>query len=77
MTDLHDALEARDPLVREQELRAALPALIQRTQQAPGWASILKDVNAADIHSREALAQLPVTRKSELKTLQSASLPFG
>ena len=77
MTDLHDALEARDPLLREKELLAALPALIQRAQQAPGWASILSGVNAADIHSREALAQLPVTRKSELKALQSTSLPFG
>jgi len=77
MTDLHDALEARDPLVREKELLAVLPALIQRAQQAPGWASILSGVNAADINSREALAQLPVTRKSELKTLQSTSLPFG
>jgi phenylacetate-CoA ligase len=77
MTDLHDALEARDPLVREKELLAVLPALIQRAQQAPGWASILSGVNAADINSREALAQLPVTRKSELKTLQSTSFPFG
>ena len=77
MTDFHDALEARDPLTREKELLAALPALIQRAQQAPGWASILSGVAASDIDSREALAQLPVTRKSDLKALQQASLPFG
>lgn len=77
MTDFHDALESRDPLTREKELLAALPALVKRAQQASGWASILSGVNASDINSREALTQLPVTRKSELKTLQSASLPFG
>lgn len=77
MTDFHDALEARDPLAREKALLEALPALIQRAQQAPGWASILSGVNASDIDSRKALAQLPVTRKSDLKALQQASLPFG
>jgi phenylacetate-CoA ligase len=77
MTDFHDALESRDPQVREKELLAALPALIQRAQTTAGWSSILAGVNAADISSREALARLPVTRKSELKTLQGTSLPFG
>ena len=76
MTDFHDALESRDPHGREKELLAALPALIQRAQAA-AWSTILSGVTANDINSREALAQLPVTRKSELKTLQSASLPFG
>ena len=77
MTDFHDALESRDPHGREKELLAALPALIQRVQAAAAWSTILSGVTANDINSREALAQLPVTRKSELKTLQSASLPFG
>ena len=77
MTDFHDALESRDPQVREKELLAALPALIQRAQTTAGWSSILAGVNAPDISSREALAQLPVTRKSELKALQGMSLPFG
>ena len=77
MTDFHDALESRDPHVREKELLASLPALIQRAQTTAGWSSILAGVNASDISSREALAQLPVTRKSELKDLQKAALPFG
>ena len=77
MADFYDALEARDPAVREKELLAALPALIARAQQASGWQQILKGVNAADIDNRQALAQLPVTRKSTLKDLQQASLPFG
>ncbi len=77
MTDFHDALESRDPHTREKELLAALPELIQCAQKTAGWSSILARVNAPDISSREALAQLPVTRKSELKTLQSMAPPFG
>jgi len=77
MTDFHDALESRNPAVREKELLAALPALIQRAQKTPGWSSLLSGMNASDIRTREALTQLPVTRKSELKALQGMALPFG
>ena len=77
MTDTLDSLEARAPEARERELMADLPQLIARAQQAPGWARILDGVNAADITSRAALAQLPVTRKSDLKQLQHGALPFG
>jgi phenylacetate-CoA ligase len=77
MADFFDALESREPAVREKELFSALPALISRAQQAAGWAAILKGVDAQQITSRKALSQLPVTRKSELKELQKASLPFG
>jgi phenylacetate-CoA ligase len=77
MADFFDALESREPAVREKELFSALPALISRAQQAAGWVAILKGVDAQQITSRKALSQLPVTRKSELKDLQKASLPFG
>jgi phenylacetate-CoA ligase len=77
MADFFDALESREPAVREKELFSALPELISRAQQAAGWAAILKGVDAQQITSRKALSQLPVTRKSELKELQKASLPFG
>jgi phenylacetate-CoA ligase len=77
MKDLYDALESRDPSAREKDLLSALPDLITRAKQAPGWATILKDVSPQDITSRAALAQLPVTRKSALKEMQQASLPFG
>jgi phenylacetate-CoA ligase len=75
--DTLDTLETRDPQQREQDQMAALPRLIARAQTAPGWARILDDVSAADITSRAALAQLPVTRKSDLKDLQHAAMPFG
>jgi phenylacetate-CoA ligase len=77
MLDFFDDLEARDPAARERDLLAALPALIAQAQTAPGWAGILRGVQAGDIHSRAALAQLPVTRKSDLKDLQKTALPFG
>lgn len=77
MTDTLDSLETRTFEARESELMAGLPQLIARAQGAPGWARILAGVNASDISSREALARLPVTRKSELKQLQQQELPFG
>ena len=77
MADLYDSLESRDPAAREQALLSALPALLTRAMQAPGWADILGGVTAGDINSRAALAQLPVTRKSALKDLQQAMPPFG
>ena len=77
MTDYLDALETRNPQSREDTLMARLPELIALAQTAPGWATILQGVNAGDIRSRNALAQLPVTRKSDLKDLQRAHLPFG
>ena len=72
-----DDLERRDPEERERDLMARLPQLVARAQQAPGWARILGGVDAASISSRTALAQLPVTRKSQLKDLQRAEMPFG
>ena len=77
MSNYFDELEIRSPQDRERDLMARLPQLIAHAQNAPGWARILQGVTADDIVSREALAQLPVTRKSDLKVLQQADAPFG
>ena len=77
MNTFLDTLETRNPQSREQALMTRLPQLIAQAQSANGWAIILQGTNAADIKSRHALAQLPVTRKSDLKNLQKQSLPFG
>jgi phenylacetate-CoA ligase len=77
MADTLDSLESRAPEERERELMARLPQLVARAQSAPGWARILAGVDPASITSREALAKLPVTRKSELKGLQHMAPPFG
>lgn len=77
MSEYLDALETRNPQSRELALMTRLPQLIAQAQTASGWAMILQGTTAADIKSRHALAQLPVTRKSDLKNLQKQCLPFG
>jgi len=73
-----DALETRDPAARESALLAALPGQIAHAQtNAPAFAEILKDIKAADITSRNALAKLPVIRKYELLEKQKASRAAG
>ncbi|MGJ9418529.1 phenylacetate--CoA ligase family protein [Massilia sp. CMS3.1] len=72
-----DALETRAPEERERDLLARLPGLIARAQQAPGWGRILNGIDPDTITTREALARLPVTRKSDLKALQEGEPPFG
>ena len=72
-----DDLETRSPDQREHDLMRRLPHIIARAQTAPGWARILHGINAAEIRDRAALAKLPVTRKSELKSLQAAIMPLG
>jgi phenylacetate-CoA ligase len=76
--DLYDRLEARSPKAREAALMAALPKQIAHAKKrAPGFARILANVRPEKIKSRAALAALPVTRKSDLATLQAAERPLG
>ncbi|MDH4172544.1 MAG: AMP-binding protein [Betaproteobacteria bacterium] len=78
MSQYYDALETRSTAEREAALMAALPKhLAHAKQKAPGWARILKDVDAAAVTTRAALARLPVTRKSDLAELQKALPPLG
>ncbi len=73
-----DSQEVRSTGEREAALFARLPNLIEHAQSnASGWAKHLAGVQPRDIINRAALAQLPVLRKSELKELQAAQLPFG
>ena len=82
MTDLfYDTLEVRDPAERERDLLAALPAQLRHAQAAaPAFAEILRGVDCGQVGTREALATLPVTRKSELLERQKrlrADDPLG
>src|SRR5213078_1349630 len=62
----------------EKALMAALPRHIAHAKKnAPGFARILKDVKPQSITSRKALATLPVTRKSDLGSLQKEMPPLG
>jgi phenylacetate-CoA ligase len=74
----YDAAETRDPGEREAALMVALPQLIAAAQNgAPAYRRRLDGVRAQDIDSRAALAQLPLTRKSELIEVQRQNPPFG
>jgi phenylacetate-CoA ligase len=78
MSQHFDALETRAPEVREAALMAALPAQVGHAKgKAPAFAELLKDVDAANVNSRAALAQLPVIRKTELLERQKASRAAG
>jgi phenylacetate-CoA ligase len=81
MSQHFDSLETRSTAEREAALFAALPAQVAHAQKnSAAFAEILKGVDAASVNSREALAKLPVTRKSELferQKAQRASNVFG
>ncbi len=73
MTDHYDDRETRDPAAREADLFARLPPQIAHAQAAaPAFAELLRDVDAASVTTRAALARLPVTRKHELLERQKA-----
>ena len=78
MVDHYDALETRTQEAREAAWIQALPAQIAHAQaRAPAFARSLAGVQSAQIHSRAALAQLPVIRKQELLDMQKASRAAG
>ncbi len=75
---MFDTLETRTPTEREASLLAALPGQIAQAQaKASAFTDLLAGVKAADINSRAALAQLPVTRKHELLERQQAQRSAG
>ena len=77
MTGFYDDLETRDSGAREAEQFAGLPEIVSWAMSAPGWAAHLAGVEPAAIVTREALARLPLLRKSDLGARQSANPPFG
>jgi phenylacetate-CoA ligase len=77
MAEHYDSKETRTQDERERDLNSRLPKLIAASLKAPGWQEQLKGVDAASVNSREALAKLPVMRKSALPAMQKASPPFA
>ncbi len=78
MTSHYDTIETRDPAEREAAQFAALQRQIANAKaHATAFAKLLKDVEPGEIISREALAKLPVLRKSELLERQKSEPPFG
>ncbi|MFW6076779.1 MAG: phenylacetate--CoA ligase family protein [Hyphomicrobiales bacterium] len=78
MSEHYDSLETRNPAARQRALLRRLPRLLARSvAHAPGWARHLAGVDPAAVTSREALAELPVLRKPELKQMQADDPPFA
>ncbi|MCB1996503.1 MAG: AMP-binding protein, partial [Rhodoferax sp.] len=82
MSEFYDELETRDPEAREAAWLAALPAAVARAQATAAGAAMLAAVDPLTVNCRAALADLPVTRKSELLARQQAARvaggdPFG
>jgi len=74
----YDALETRDPAEREASLMAALPRIIAAAKEhAPAYRRLLAAIEPEAVTDRRALAQLPLTRKSDLIDLQRREPPFG
>ena len=72
-----DTLETRSDDQRTADLARDLPEQIARAKSAHGFARLLADVDPAAITDLQALAALPVLRKSELSRAQSEHPPFG
>ena len=73
-----DELETRDPAARESDLFARLPAFLDEAMKvAPGLARWLDGIDPSSVDSRDALARLPVLRKSRLLEMQAEDPPFG
>lgn len=78
MSGHFDALETRDPAERERNLLERLPKqLAFARERSVHYQRAFRDADCAGVDTREALAALPVTRKSDLTELQKRLLPFG
>lgn len=75
---LFDEREGRDPAEREAALMARLPLLVAAAKEScPAYRILLADIRPEEVADRQALARLPLTRKSELIQLQRRAPPFG
>src|SRR4051794_15273774 len=77
MTDYYDDLETREPAKREAALFSRLPAALRSALTAPAYAEHLHGIDPNSVTGRNALARLPVLRKSELPARHKAAPPFG
>ena len=74
----YDDLETRDPEARETVLMGLLPGqLATAKNSAPYLAASLAAIDPAEVTNREALAALPIMRKSDLIERQAEDPPLG
>jgi phenylacetate-CoA ligase len=73
-----DRLERRSADERDTALATALAKLVGHARQASTYyAGLFADIDPREIADLGALAQLPVTRKSEVQAIQGRRPPFG
>ena len=78
MTNFFDSLETDSTDARTARQLAQLQDQVALAQaKAPYFAESLKGVDADSLTSLEALAALPVVRKSDLMDHQQSNPPFG
>ena len=77
MNAFYDSLETREPAEREADLFSRLPSVLGAAMAAPAYAERLRGIDPAAITDRDALARLPVLRKSDLPALHKTNPPFG
>jgi phenylacetate-CoA ligase len=75
--EFFDSYETGSPAEREKSLFSRLPDIIDTAKSASGWAKHLDGIDPKFVTSREALAELPLLRKSDLPRLQAETPPFG
>lgn len=77
MSDFYDALETRSADARAAALEKALPRQIARARGLAGYAEALAGVDPDSMTDAEALAALPILRKSDLVRAQGKAAPLG
>lgn len=78
MSDYFDSKDTMSEDSREAELMALLPNQIAHAKAKTSYfAALFKEIDPLAIDSREALAQLPITYKSDLVDAQTKQPPFG
>ncbi|CAN1536254.1 PaaK Coenzyme F390 synthetase [Rhabdaerophilaceae bacterium] len=78
MPEHFDALETRDPALREQDLLAALREQLSSARKvAPALDAQLGAIAPESLTGLGALAAIPVLRKPELQAMQQAKPPFS
>lgn len=77
MSEYFDNLEARSADERAAGIAGALPIQLAKAKGLSGYAELLADVDPTQITSSEALASLPVLRKSEIGKSQAENGPLG
>lgn len=77
MTRFFDDLETRSADERDASFAESLPEQVRRARALTGYGAALSEVVPGEVTNRDALARLPVLRKSDLGSAQAAALPLG